>query len=95
MPVNNNPFPFHFRTGFHILICLARRAGCFSRQAYVMLLLFLSSSSFLAIACGKEISETTRPIFTNFFKNGRHVGVDVRSGVGFPIGQGTLPWQPI
>jgi len=26
---------------------------------------------------------------------GRHVGVDVHSGIAFPIGQGTLPWQPI
>jgi len=29
------------------------------------------------------------------FRDGTHVGVDVQSGVGFPIGQGTLPWQPI
>jgi len=29
------------------------------------------------------------------FRNGRHVGVDVHSGIGFAIGQGTLPWQPI
>ena len=28
------------------------------------------------------------------FRNGRHVGVDVKSGIVFPIGQGTLPWQP-
>jgi len=29
------------------------------------------------------------------FRGGRHVGVDVQSGIGFPIGQETLPWQPI
>ena len=29
------------------------------------------------------------------FRDGRHVGVDVQSGIGFRIGQGTLPWQPI
>ena len=29
------------------------------------------------------------------FRDGRHVGVDVESGIGFQIGQGTLPWQPI
>jgi len=23
------------------------------------------------------------------------IGVDVQSGIGFPIGQETLPWQPI
>jgi len=29
------------------------------------------------------------------FKFGRHVAVDVQSGIGFGIGQWTLPWQPI
>jgi len=29
------------------------------------------------------------------FRDGRHIGVDVQSGIGFHIGQGTLPWQPI
>jgi len=29
------------------------------------------------------------------FRDGRHVGVDVKSGIGFRIGQGTLPWQPL
>ena len=29
------------------------------------------------------------------FKDDRHVGVDVQSGIGFAIGQGTLLWQPI
>jgi len=29
------------------------------------------------------------------FRDGRHVGVNVQSGIGFRIGQGTLPWQPI
>ena len=29
------------------------------------------------------------------FRDGRHVVVDVHSGIDFPIGQGTLPWQPI
>ena len=29
------------------------------------------------------------------FRNGRHVSVDVQSGIDFRIGQGTLPWQPI
>jgi len=29
------------------------------------------------------------------FRDGRHVGVDIQSGIGFRIGQGTLPWQPI
>jgi len=28
-------------------------------------------------------------------RNGRHVGVDVQPGIGFRIGQGKLPWQPI
>ena len=30
-----------------------------------------------------------------FFRGGIHVGVDVQSGIGFPTGQGTLPWQSI
>ena len=29
------------------------------------------------------------------FTDGRHVGVDVHSGIGFAIGQGTVPWQQI
>jgi len=29
------------------------------------------------------------------FRVGRHVGVDVQFGIGFAIGQGTLPWLPI
>jgi len=29
------------------------------------------------------------------FRRGRHVGVDVQSVIGFRIGQGPLPWQPI
>jgi len=29
------------------------------------------------------------------FRDGRHVSVDVQSGIAFRIGQGTLPWQPI
>jgi len=41
--------------------------------------------------------ETTRPIFTTFsgVVDNRYVGVDVQSGIDFPTGQGTLPWQPI
>jgi len=27
------------------------------------------------------------------FSCGRHVGVDVHSGIGYRIGQGTLPWH--
>jgi len=77
----------------------------FIRQAYVMpvllsflfflsFLLFFFLSSFLTVAWSKEISETTRPISPNS-QTGRHVGIDVQSGIGFPIRQGTLPWQPI
>jgi len=29
------------------------------------------------------------------FRDGRHVGVDGQSRIGFPIGQGTLLWRPI
>jgi len=29
------------------------------------------------------------------FRDGRHVDVNVQSGIGFLIGQGTLSWQPI
>ena len=51
---------------------------------------------FLTIACSKEISETTRPVFTKFSRMvDMLLGVDVQSGMGFAIGQGTLPWQPI
>jgi len=28
------------------------------------------------------------------FRDGRHVGADVQSRIGFAIGQGTLPWRP-
>jgi len=29
------------------------------------------------------------------FSDGRHIGVDVQSAIGFRINQGTLPWQTI
>jgi len=29
------------------------------------------------------------------FRDGRHVGADVQYGIGFPIRQEALPWQPI
>jgi len=61
------------------------------------MLLLLSFSSFFTITWSKEISETSRPIFTEFSDLwfSRYVAVDVRSGIGFAIGQGTLLWQPI
>jgi len=29
------------------------------------------------------------------FRVDRHIGIDVQSGIGFPIGQGTWSWQPL
>ena len=61
------------------------------------MLLLLSVYLFLVltIAWSKQISETTEIDLRQIFRDGRHVGVDVHSGIGFAIGQGTLPWQPI
>ena len=54
--------------------------------------------SILAITWSKEISDSTRLIFTKLsglVDTWRPVAVDVQFGIGFAIGQGTLPRQPI
>jgi len=56
---------------------VTRQAASAGRLCNASVTFFLLS--FLTIAWSKEISETTRPIFTKFLA----------------IGQGTLPWQPI
>jgi len=57
---------------------------------------FLSySSSFLKIVWSKRGLGNYKSDLHQIFRDGRHVGVDVHSGIDFRIGQGTLPWQPI
>jgi len=71
---------------FHLLVRQAE-----GRLAYVLLRLLSVFFSFLTIVWSKEISVYTRPIFTKF--SGL---VDMwLQCVGFAIGQGTLPSQPI
>jgi len=44
---------------------------------------------------GSQFSGSTGPIFTKFLPNDRHLVVDCRSDLIFPIAQGTFPWQQI
>ena len=66
----------------------------FSRQAYVMFLLLLSSSSFFNACLEQTDLSNYKTNLHQIIKGGRHVGVDVQSGIGFATGQGTLLWQP-
>jgi len=50
--------------------------------------------SFLTLTWSKEISDCQTDLHQTV-SDGRQVGVDVQSGIGFAIGQCTLPWQPI
>jgi len=56
---------------------------------------FLSSSFFFYDRLEQRDLENYKTDHHQIFRDGRHVGVDVQSGIGFAIGQGTLPWQPI
>jgi len=55
---------------------------------------FLLSSFFKQSFVAKR-SRKLQDHLHQIFRSGRHVGVDVQSGIGFRISQGTLPWQPI
>ena len=43
----------------------------------------------------QKVLENYKTDLHQIFRDGRHVRVDVQSGIGFLIGQGTLSWQPI
>jgi len=79
-------------------MCSAMPPG-FSRQAYVMPLL-LSFLFFLLLFSDRLEQRDLgnckcKTDLHQIFRDGRHVRVDVQSGIDFRIGQGTLPWQPI
>jgi len=65
----------------------------FSRQASVMLLLLFSS--FYSDRLEQRDLGNCNTDLHHILRDDRHVGIDVQSGIGFAIGQGTLPWQPI
>ena len=69
----------------------------FSRQAYVMLLLlsFLFFCHLFNDRLEQRDLGNYKTDLHQVFRDGRHAGVDVQSGTGFPIDQGTLRWQPI
>jgi len=77
------PLLFHF-------VSLARQASA----GRLMLCFCYFLSSFLTIAWSKEISEYKTDLH-QIFRHGKHVGVDVNSGIGFAIAQGMLPTQPL
>ena len=56
---------------------------------------FLSYSFFLNDRLERRDLGNYKTHLHQIFRDGRHVGVDIQSGIGFRIGQGTLPWQPI
>jgi len=61
-----------------------------------LLLCFFFSSFFFNDRLEQRNLRKYRTDFHQIFSNCRHFGVDVvQSGIGFAIGQGMLPWQPI
>jgi len=56
---------------------------------------FLSSSFFFNERLEQRDLENYKTNLHQIFRGVRPVGVDVQSGIGFLIGQGTLPWQAI
>jgi len=61
----------------------------FNRQAYVLLLL-LSFFFFFNDRLEQRDPGNYKTDLNLIFRAGRHVGVDIHSGIGFPISQGTL-----
>ena len=64
----------------------------------VMLLLLLLTFLFFNDRLEQRDLRNYKIDLHQIFRDGRHVDVDhvdVLSGIGFAIGQGTLPWQPI
>ena len=56
---------------------------------------FLSSSFFFNDRLEQRDLGNCQTDLHQIFRVGRHVDVNVQSGIGLPTGQGTLPWQPI
>jgi len=67
----------------------------FSRQIYVMHLL-LSFFFFHHFLFNDRLEQRDlgnyKTDLHQIFRVGRHAGVDVQYGIGFAIGQGTMPW---
>ena len=59
----------------------------------LLLLSFLFFLSFFNDRLEQRDLRNYRTDLHQIFRSGRH-GVDVQSGTGFQISQGTLPWQP-
>ena len=63
---------------------------CFTAVAYFLFYRLLFSDRL-----EQRDLRTYQTDFHRIFMVGRHVAVDVQSGICFAIDQGTLPWQPI
>jgi len=59
------------------------------------MLLLLSFLFFFNNRCEQRDLGNYKTDLHQIFRGGSHIGVDVQSDIGFRIGQGTLPWQPI
>jgi len=66
----------------------------FSWQAYVILLLLSFLFFFNDLWEQRDLGNYKTDLH-QIFRGGSDIGVDVQSDIGFQIGQGTLPWQPI
>jgi len=73
------------------LTCLARQASA----GRLMLCRCYFLSSFFNDRLEQRDLGNYRTDLHQILGRGRHILVDVQSGIGFQIGQGTLPWQPI
>jgi len=73
----------HDDSTINIGVCIISPAG-FGWQVYVVLLL-LSFLFFLSIAWSKDLGNYNNDLHL-IFRVGRHIGVDVQSGIGFQTG---------
>ena len=60
-----------------------------------LLLSFLFFLSFFNDRLEQRDLENYKTDLQQIFRFGRHVDADVQLGIGFTIGEGTPPWQPI
>jgi len=82
----------------YVTIFLARKASAgrlMLCRCYFLSYFFFLASSFFNDRLEQRDLGNYKPDLHQIFRDGRHVGVHIHSGTGFPIGQETLPWQPI
>jgi len=80
-----------------MFLSLSRQAS--AGRLMLCLCYFLSFSFFISFPFNDRLEQRDLGNYQTdlhqIFRDGRYVGVNVQSGIGFATGQGTLPRQPI